>query len=66
MKKVTVIFRHDLESWSAKSPDIPRYTAVADSYDELRELVIEGLPFFLGEPAEIIEVIDGPEQVRSA
>ena len=62
MRKITVFFRRFPESWVAKSHDIERYTAVADTYEELRDLVIEGLPFFLGEPAEIIEIFDKPAE----
>jgi len=55
MKRVHVIYRHEAGSWSAESPDVPGYTAVAETLTELRGLVREGLPFFLDEPIFIDE-----------
>jgi len=56
------------ENWSAYVPDLPGYAATADTLDELRVLVREGIPFHLEglrlagqsvpEPTTIIEQID--------
>jgi len=39
---------------------------VAETYEKLRDLVIDGVPFFLGEQAEITEVFDEPESAKTA
>lgn len=61
MKTIKVVYSRYPESWVATSPDIQGYTALDDSYDELRKLVHEGIPFFVGEPVEIIETFAGQE-----
>jgi predicted RNase H-like HicB family nuclease len=37
----------------ANSPEAPGWTAVADSAQELIELVREGLPFYLDQPVDV-------------
>jgi len=66
MRKITVIFHKEPDGWWAESPDIERYTAVEETYGKLRDLVMDGLPFFLGETAEIIEVFDNQEPAKTA
>jgi predicted RNase H-like HicB family nuclease len=57
MRRVTVVIEgDDAEGWQATSPDIEGYIAVAETEDALRELVYDGVPWFLEEPVEIIEV----------
>lgn len=53
MKLVRVIYHHEDEGWWAESPDLKGWTAFADSYDELVELVEEGVPFALECEAEL-------------
>ncbi len=65
MKKVTVLMKEYPESWIARSPDIGYY-AGADTFDELRRMVSDGVPFYLGEPVEIIEVLEEQNQVKTA
>lgn len=57
MLSVQVIYDYEPEGWSAESPDRPRWTAFGESFEEVRELAHEGLPFFFGEEVFIEEVL---------
>lgn len=54
MRHVTIRYHCDGQWW-ADSPDVPNYTAVADSFAELRELVFDGIDFVVGEPVIVVE-----------
>jgi predicted RNase H-like HicB family nuclease len=57
MKRISVNYMWEPESWSADSPDAPGFVAVANTLDELRELVAEGLQVHLGRSdIEIVEI----------
>jgi predicted RNase H-like HicB family nuclease len=43
--KYAVVFEPGPESWGAFVPDLPGYAAAADSLDELKVMVREGLVF---------------------
>jgi predicted RNase H-like HicB family nuclease len=45
--KYVVIYERDAESWGAYAPDLPGYPATAQTLDELRDLVREGIPFHI-------------------
>ena len=47
MKPVPVIYHHESGGWWADSPAIPGWSATAETLDELRELVEEGVHFAL-------------------
>lgn len=47
METVRVIYRQVDGTWTATSPDIPRWTAVADTFEEARKLSEEGVRFAL-------------------
>jgi predicted RNase H-like HicB family nuclease len=67
VKTIRVIVRQETEkNWWALSPDLQGYYAGAETSEELRNLINEGIPFFLGEPAEIIEVFDEPKSAKTA
>ena len=55
MRRVVVEVHDDAEGWWATSPDIPGYLAIAATEDALRDLVHEGVPWFLEEEVEIVE-----------
>lgn len=57
MRTVRVIYRAEPEGWWAESPDVSGYTAVGQSYDEVRELAHEGLPDFAGEELDFQETV---------
>jgi hypothetical protein len=44
---VRVLYRQDQDTWVASSPDIPRWTVVADSYPEAHRLAEDGVRFAL-------------------
>jgi predicted RNase H-like HicB family nuclease len=44
---VRVLYRRDSDTWVASSPDVPRWTAVADTYVEAHRLAEEGVRFAL-------------------
>jgi predicted RNase H-like HicB family nuclease len=53
--RVRVIYRTEAEGVWAESPDVPGYSAVGASLDEVRQLVAEGLPDFLGKQVDLVE-----------
>lgn len=56
MTTVRVEYHHEPDGWWADSPDVPGYVAAGDSLHEVRQLVREGLPFYLEQEAvEILE-----------
>jgi predicted RNase H-like HicB family nuclease len=44
---VRVLYRQDENTWVASSPDVPRWTVVADTYTEALQLAEEGVRFAL-------------------
>lgn len=44
---VRVLYRQDQDTWVASSPDVPRWTVVADTYAEAHRLAEEGVRFAL-------------------
>jgi predicted RNase H-like HicB family nuclease len=44
---VRVLYRQDEDTWVASSPDVPRWTVVADTYAEAHQLAEEGVRFAL-------------------
>lgn len=60
MTHVRVIYHQDAGAWWADSPDLDGYVAVAESLDDLRVLVREGVAFHLetDAPVEILESTD--------
>jgi predicted RNase H-like HicB family nuclease len=44
---IQVIYRQEDGVWGAESPDVVAFGAAADTLDELRALVREGLAFYL-------------------
>jgi hypothetical protein len=47
MQIVQGVYHQEPDVWWADSPDVSGYGAAAATLDELRELVREGVPFFL-------------------
>ena len=59
MTTVRVRYHEELDGWWADSPDIEGYVAGGASLGEVRQLVKEGVPFFLEEDSvELLE--EGP------
>lgn len=68
--KYVVIYEPGPPNWSAYVPDLPGYAAAADSLEELRGLVREGIPFHIeglrlaGEPVPKPSIVS--EQIDAA
>jgi predicted RNase H-like HicB family nuclease len=59
MKLVRVNYHYEEGGWWADSPDLKGWTAIADTYEELAELVEEGVPFALECEAELKHTLPG-------
>jgi predicted RNase H-like HicB family nuclease len=55
MRTVRVQYLQDEDTWVATCPDIDRWTAIADTYDEVRQLAEEGVRFALERDDVIVE-----------
>ena len=55
MRNVRVQYQQDEDTWVAMSPDIDRWTAIADTLDEVRQLAEEGVRFALERDDVIVE-----------
>jgi predicted RNase H-like HicB family nuclease len=63
MKTVRVIYHHEADSWWAESPDVEGWSAAGDTYAEVVKLAEEGIPFALGDPAELEHYVPAGERV---
>jgi predicted RNase H-like HicB family nuclease len=48
---VRVIYHQEPEGWWAESPDVPGWSAAGMTYEEVRALAQDGIPFALSRPA---------------
>lgn len=55
MEIVPVIYHRDPDAWWADSPAVPGWTATAETLDELRSLVEEGVRFSLERDDVVID-----------
>ena len=49
---VRVLYHQDPEGWWAESPEIDGWTVAGESYDEVRQLVEDGVSFALASAVE--------------
>jgi predicted RNase H-like HicB family nuclease len=49
MKTIHVIYHQEDEGWWAESPEVEGWSAAGASYEEVSQLVKEGIPFALGQ-----------------
>ncbi|MGV8120181.1 MAG: hypothetical protein AB2L14_10520 [Candidatus Xenobiia bacterium LiM19] len=62
MKQIRITYlKTGPKNWRAETPDLSGYCAGDETLEGLRQLVHEGIPFFVGEPVEIIEAFAGQE-----
>jgi predicted RNase H-like HicB family nuclease len=59
MRRVRVQYHLDEGSWWADSPDVPGFTAVAETLQELRPLAREGVCFALDEKVVVEDTTPG-------
>ena len=65
VKTIRVKYRQETpKNWSARSSDIKGYFAGAETLEELKRLVYEGIPFFVGEEVIIEESFE--KEIKSA
>lgn len=58
MRDVTIVYHQEPEGWWADSPQVSGYVATGETLAEVRALVRDGLPFFVGdERVEIFEAL---------
>jgi predicted RNase H-like HicB family nuclease len=65
METVRVIYHHEEDGWRAESPDVEGWSATGDSYPEVRQLVLAGVPFALGGDAELEHYVPVGERVAA-
>ena len=49
---VRVLYHHEPQGWWAESPDIDGWTVAGESYEQVRQLVEDGVSFALAGAAE--------------
>jgi predicted RNase H-like HicB family nuclease len=55
VEPIRVIHRQDEDTWTSESPDIPRWLAVAETFEEARQLAEEGVRFALERDDVVVE-----------
>lgn len=65
MDTVRVIYHHEEDGWWAESPDVEGWSAAGQSFDELRALAEEGIPFALDHDVELEHFVPAGEQVAA-
>ncbi len=55
MSEVRIRYHHEPEGWWADSPDLPGFSAAGETFDEVREMVLEGVAFTTDTQPEIVE-----------
>lgn len=55
MDTIRVLYRVEDDIWSATSPDVPRWTAVGETFEECRQLAEEGVRFALEREDLVVE-----------
>jgi predicted RNase H-like HicB family nuclease len=64
MRQIHIHYHRDGGSWWADSMDLPGWTAVGESIEEVRTLARAGAEEFAGEPVFLVESGDPGDQNR--
>ncbi len=64
--KYVVIYERGSKNWGAFAPDLPGYAATAETLEELRDLVREGIPFHIDGLRRVGEPVPEPTAVVDA
>jgi predicted RNase H-like HicB family nuclease len=59
MRKAQFIYRSEGDGWWAASSDLPGYSAVGESFEEVRRLAAEGAPWFAEQELELHHLVLG-------
>lgn len=63
MRSARVIYHEEHEGWWAESPEVPGWSGVGASFEEVSEMAKEGLPFFAEEELHLHHLKVGKEQM---
>ena len=55
MNEVRIRYHHEPEGWWADSPDLPGFSAAAETFSEVRDMATRGVEFATDEPVGIVE-----------
>jgi predicted RNase H-like HicB family nuclease len=59
MRKAQFIYRSEGDGWWAASPDLPGYSAIGKSFEEVRRLAADGAPWFAEQDLELHHLVLG-------
>jgi predicted RNase H-like HicB family nuclease len=59
MRTAQFIYRSEGDGWWAASADLPGYSAVGESFEEVRRLAAEGAPWFAEQELELHHLVLG-------
>jgi predicted RNase H-like HicB family nuclease len=62
MRQARVIYHEEAQGWWAESPEVPGWSAAGGSFDEVRALAEEGLPFFEEEELQLSHMKVGRQE----
>lgn len=60
MRTAQLIYHDEPEGWWAASPDLPGYSAVGESFEDVRRLAREGAPWYAEEELDLHHLVPGP------
>lgn len=59
MRTAQFIYRSEGDGWWAMSPDLPGYSAVGTTFDEVRRLAADGAPWYAEQELELHHLVLG-------
>ncbi len=62
---VARVLYHHQDGWWAESPDVERWYAAGDTYDEVVKLAEDGIPFALGHDIQLEHYVPAGERVTA-
>jgi predicted RNase H-like HicB family nuclease len=65
METVRVIYHHEADGWWAESPDVEGWSAAGDTFPEVRQLAVDGIPFALGNEVELEHFVPAGKRVAA-
>ena len=65
METVRVIYHHEDDGWWTESPDVDGWYAAGETYAEVHQLAVEGIPFALDREAQIEHFVPADEHVAA-
>ena len=59
-KTAQLIYHDEPQGWWVASPDLPGYSALGESFEQVRDLVREGAPWFAEQELDLHHLVPGP------